>query len=716
MAKAKAKPTKRRTATPKAKAPVAAPVVSKRADYDKFKASQAAISRERATTGRDVEPHAPPVDPARKEACRHSLRAFCESYLSDVFALAWSAAHLTAIDRLQTCALKGGQFAFALPRGMGKTKLCEAGALWATLYGHRRFVVLIGASADAAEDSLNNVKLWIETNDLLNEDFGEVTHYIRALDGIAQRANGQTVNGERTRIGWKGKAAIYPTVKGSPASGARIRVAGITGRVRGLSVTTARGESLRPDLAIVDDPQTDEVADSPAGVAKLERVLNGAVLGLAGPKKKIAAFVPCTVIAPDDLAERILDRERNPVWQGQRSRMVESFPTNAALWDEYADLRKESQRAGGRGESANEFYRARRAEMDAGAAVSWADRFNDDEDSAIQHAMNIRCDRGGRAFDAEYQNDPKPELGAGQLPDLDARAICEKVNHTARGVVPPECTRLTAFIDCGKDVLWYAVCGLTERFSGAVVDYGTWPRQNRTYYTKSDVSRTIAHEFPDMAETARLWAALKALSGELLSRSFVRGDGGSMPIGLSMVDSGDETQTVMQFCRQSPHHGRVIPSKGFGITAARAPMGEWGKKFEGERKGDNWRQRPDRLVVFDANHWKTFTAQRLLTPEGAPGALYLFGEPAAHQLFGDHLTAESRHGTEGHGRKLTEWVRKPNRDNDWFDCLVGCMVAASVAGVQWNSATAAGEPARAAGVQKRQKLSELYAQKHGGRR
>jgi hypothetical protein len=38
--------------------------------------------------------------------------------------------------------------------------------------------------------------------------------------------------------------------------------------------------------------------------------------------------------------------------------------------------------------------------------------------------------------------------------------------------------------------------------------------------------------------------------------------------------------------------------------------------------------------------------------------------------------------TEGRGRVVDEWKLRPERaDNHWFDCLVGCAVAASVVGV-----------------------------------
>ena len=65
------------------------------------------------------------------------------------------------------------------------------------------------------------------------------------------------------------------------------------------------------------------------------------------------------------------------------------------------------------------------------------------------------------------------------------------------------------------------------------------------------------------------------------------------------------------------------------------------------------------------------------------GCLSLFGqEPAEHRLFADHVMAEYRVRTEGRGRKVDEWKLPPSKaDNHWFDCLVGCAVAASVIGV-----------------------------------
>jgi hypothetical protein len=52
-----------------------------------------------------------------------------------------------------------------------------------------------------------------------------------------------------------------------------------------------------------------------------------------------------TVVRPDDLADRLLDREKHPQWQGERTKMVYAFPENEALWAEYAEIWREGMRA-----------------------------------------------------------------------------------------------------------------------------------------------------------------------------------------------------------------------------------------------------------------------------------------------------------------------------------------------------------------------------------
>ena len=207
---------------------------------------------------------------------------------------------------------------------------------------------------------LDSIKMEFDGNERLLADFPEVVYPIQSLDGIANRCNGQLYQGERTHIGWTAKEVVLPTIAESTASGAIIKVGGITGRIRGMKYKRADGKTVRPSLVVLDDPQTDESARSLSQCANREAILAGAVLGLAGPGKKISGIMPCTVIRPGDMADNILDRDKHPEWNGERTRMVYAFPTDEKLWARYAEIRAAGLRHGDGGSAATEFYRQHR--------------------------------------------------------------------------------------------------------------------------------------------------------------------------------------------------------------------------------------------------------------------------------------------------------------------------------------------------------------------
>ncbi len=55
-----------------------------------------------------------------------------------------------------------------------------------------------------------------------------------------------------TSIGWASKELVLPTIPGSAASGAIIRVAGITGQLRGMKYKRADGATMRMDRCLID--------------------------------------------------------------------------------------------------------------------------------------------------------------------------------------------------------------------------------------------------------------------------------------------------------------------------------------------------------------------------------------------------------------------------------------------------------------------------------
>lgn len=677
--------------------------VEGKAEYERQKTRAAQKSKLSSAAGRDIGELPIVANPRRRGRAQKNFRFFAHTYFPSTFILKWAPDHLKVIKKIEQAVLHGGLFALAMPRGSGKTSIAECAGLWAILNGHRDFVCLIGASEVHASEMLDSIKTELEANELLAEDYPEVVTPIARLEGLPNRCNGQLYGMERTHIGWTADEVVLPTIKLpdekkwarwrrkdslSFGSGAIIRVTGITGRIRGMKFKRPDGKAVRPSLVILDDPQTDAAARSLSQCATRERVLAGAVLGLAGPGKKISGIMPCTIIRPGDMADKILDRETHPDWNGERTKMVYTFPKNEKLWAEYAEIRAESLRKFGDIREATKFYRKNRKALDKGAVIAWPERFNHDELSAIQHAINLKL-QDERAFFAEYQNDPMPEEEIADEGLLDGDQIAAKVNGLKRGVIPISANHLTMFIDVHGKLLYWLVAVFEDDFTGYVIDYSAYPDQKRPYFTMRETQRTLQRVHKGTGLEGSIYAGLESLTGKYLNHEWRRDDGAMMRIERCLIDAswGTTTDLVYQFCRQSIHATVLLPSHGRYVGPRSIPFSEY-RKRRGERVGHNWRipsvrgKRAIRHALYDVNYWKTFIHSRLAVAIGDRGCLSLFGRDAdAHRLLSEHLTAEHRIKTEGRGRMVDEWqLTRPGTDNHWLDCLVGCAVAASIQG------------------------------------
>jgi phage terminase large subunit GpA-like protein len=245
------------------------------------------------------------------------------------------------------------------------------------------------------------------------------------------------------------------------------------------------------------------------------------------------------------------------------------------------------------------------------------------------------------------------------------------------------------FIDVQANLLFFVIAAWEDDFTGYVLDYGTFPDQQRPYFTLRDARHTLPMVAKQSGLEGAIYAGLERLTVEFLNREWRRDDGAVLRIERCLVDAnwGSSTDVVYQFCRQAQHAGVILPSHGRFVGASSQPFSEY-KRKPGDRVGYNWRmpnvngKRAVRHVIYDTNYWKSFIHARLAVPMGDRGCLSLFGENAdQHRLIAEHLTSEYRVKTEGRGRTVDEWKMRPERtDNHWFDCLVGCAVAASIQG------------------------------------
>ena len=211
-----------------------------------------------------------PADVQRRLANSADIYAFLSCYFPDVFWGDWTDQRREMVAAILNAARYGGDQAIAAPRGEGKTSIVQCVTIYCVMHGILSFPLIAAATGPNAEQILANIKYQLERNQALADDYPEICDPILALDGTAQRGATQTANGKRTFLKWAQDYIVLPTVRvpdhwdprlrpGQPSlgSGAVITTRGLDSAIRGVLVGTKR-----PDLVIIDDPETRDSARS----------------------------------------------------------------------------------------------------------------------------------------------------------------------------------------------------------------------------------------------------------------------------------------------------------------------------------------------------------------------------------------------------------------------------------------------------------------------
>ena len=655
-----------------------------------------------------------------RRRCDESLRFFLEYCFPAAFRLSWSEDHLRVIGDIERTVILGLLKALAMPRGNGKTTIIIRAALWAILTKRRRFCSVVAATDAKARKLLKSMKTIILHNKRLAELYGPELHAVRSLHNESRKAAQQTCNGELTGVEWTVDQICFGYASETVLMGAAISVCGITGNIRGQEITLPSGDVIRPDLGLVDDPQTKSSAKSKAQCDERHETMMGDVLGMAGPDEDFAAFCTCTVIYEDDLADRLLSYELSPDWNGDKCQMIYAWPDNETIWEEYRTVRLNELKDGGDGTIANQFVSDNFEEMHRGSRVAWEERRGGGKQegrqclSALQYAYNLRF-RDEATFWAEYQNTP---LATGEKAPFELRVddIAEKVTSVARGKVPEECEKLVAHIDVQGKALYFSVMAWTIGGRGYVIEYGAWPDQKRIRWTKRDIRKTLADVTGEPGENEACYAGLEQLTDKLLGKTYQRTDGAKMTIDRVGVDArdGNRTRVIRRFSRETKWIGKVMPTFGQYVGSKSQPWHKWVIK-PGESAGVHCRLQPPpkntrgvRELLIDVNWWKSFAAERLLAGKGAKATILLFkAKPHKHRMFAEHCCSETNKITTAKsGMKLIEWEQPGSgTENEFWDNLVANCCLASLEGVQVHVERKA--PVTKKNTKKRRKVAPL---------
>jgi hypothetical protein len=589
-----------------------------------------------------------------------------------------------------------GDQAIAAPRGEAKSTIAECVTIRNILKGALPFAVLFAATAHDATNSLGSIKEYIVRSDRLLADYPEVCVPARDVDGTPNRAHSCLVVGDEfpitnARFQWSGDEISMPRVPGSVCAGSIIATRGLDAAVRGLK----KGK-LRPSLAVIDDPDTENSALSEEQATKLIRRIDRAIAGLAPKGRRMSRVMLTTIQNRTCASAQFTDAKLKPSWKGKRFAFLHQKPERMDLWDEYVSLRQQAMSEGDEfGRKAHQFYLEHRGAMDAGAQV--ANPFSFDgrtlpdgsqlQVSAIQRYYDFVADNGEHAALSELQNDPPAESGPIES-GITAYRIQTQVSGFPRKVVPPGCSWITQAIDVRKAGLHFVVrAWLLDNenclSTAYTIDYGFQDSHGTTPGSDEGVDVAIKQ-------------AILARKDMMECEPYTDTGGVVRKVDLTLVDAGWRTEAIYEACREIGLDWK--PAMGFGKSNGCAKTSFTGvvHNTTDKKKGDRWflSRRPGGtwLVCMDTDFWKSWEHDRWMSDPNKAGTVLLWGEPSdrpgrlsqdqkSHFSYSKHLTAEIEVEEVVKGMLKRGWKSKSD-SNHYFDASYMSDVAASMLGVR----------------------------------
>lgn len=212
------------------------------------------------------------------------LNFFAPLALPDICRLAYPPMFQVIWNMLRKAVIKDTGFdrlALGLPRGFTKTTFLKLFILHTLLYTDRSFILIIGATAQRAEDILSDIA------DMLDD------------------SNIKTVFGD-----WRALTLERDTqsVKKFVFRGRKLVIAamGTGGSVRGLNI-----KNMRPDIIVMDDMQSWDEAESPTQADHILTWMTGTLMKAASKQRCLYIFVGNLYPFPGSILRKL---KQNPEW------------------------------------------------------------------------------------------------------------------------------------------------------------------------------------------------------------------------------------------------------------------------------------------------------------------------------------------------------------------------------------------------------------------
>lgn len=648
-------------------------------------ASSTERSRAWRVHGRELGIIPPRRHPRIVEACRYDLPRFGLTFCTDTYEgmkpllkRPPSPRMLRFVTALQDKILHGGLKHVRWPRGKGKSTWVKIAIIWAALYGHKFFMVVVEKTKGMSRVVVEEIWKRIQTSPKFAVDFPEFAIPMRDVALTPQRMRVQTYMGRPTYMRMDISQFYYyklPTLAGMPHTGAIIAYRGADQSLRGINI-----ESARPDFFFLDDPQTDEDARNPETVAKIEDNIQGAVLGSGELSERISAVMASTPIEPGDVSERFADPKLHPEWHTETEPLVTRWG-DEELRDQYLALLAADHANGDADMSiSRQFYLEHRAEIEAGVEMMDPGDFNpDNEVSAYQHALWLLDTMKHKRFFSEMQMEPKRDE---TVINITPKLILSRVRPGAAAAKIPEGT---VMVCAATDInpayaLTSAVLSFDPRRTGLVVDHWRHP-----CCLKATMSDTEFH--------AAIYDLLAAVERDFADRGY---DIADRIFHWGIDCSGAQYKSVNRFVFDR-RRKRDAP---LDLWAMRGLDNKMFNPRVSTRKFKEVPGRNDTVLVLDketgyehVNFNKDvyeYTAHRAWLPAvGAPGGLSLYelrggGAVESHEEFALQVCGEQlkwKPDDPERDRVAFKWNDRVYIRHDYGDCVYNCYALAGFLGL-----------------------------------